>query len=44
MYDVTKPQSFENVKKTWIEELRQHSDSNLIIMLVGNKIDLKNLR
>lgn len=32
------------MKKTWIEELKQHSDANLVLMLVGNKIDLNNLR
>jgi Ras-related protein Rab-11A len=40
---VTKPNTFENVKR-WLRELRDHADSNIVVMLVGNKIDLKNLR
>lgn len=42
-YDVTKPTSFENVSR-WLKELRDHADSNIVIMLVGNKTDLKHLR
>ncbi|KAH7685129.1 Small GTPase superfamily ARF/SAR type protein [Dioscorea alata] len=43
VYDVTKPTSFENVSR-WLKELRDHADSNIVIMLIGNKIDLKHLR
>lgn len=40
VYDVTHPSSFERAKK-WVLELRQNvQNSNLIIALVGNKIDL----
>ena len=39
VFDVTKLSSFGNVK-TWVEELREHADPNIIIMLVGNKTDL----
>jgi GTPase SAR1 family protein len=28
----------------WLKELRDHADSNIVIMLVGNKSDLKHLR
>lgn len=28
----------------WIEELRQHTDDKVVLMLVGNKIDLRHLR
>ena len=43
MYDITKWYSFEHVPR-WLEELRMHADSNIVIMLVGNKSDLGNLR
>ncbi|OIT06700.1 ras-related protein RABA2a [Nicotiana tabacum] len=43
VYDVTKPMSFENVSR-WLKELRDHADSNIVIMLIGNKTDLKHLR
>ncbi|CAA6668152.1 unnamed protein product [Spirodela intermedia] len=43
VYDVTKPSSFENVSR-WLKELRDHADSNIVIMLIGNKTDLEQLR
>ncbi|XP_058090099.1 ras-related protein RABA2a-like isoform X2 [Magnolia sinica] len=43
VYDVTKPTTFENVCR-WLKELRDHADSNIVIMLIGNKTDLKHLR
>ncbi|XP_022984392.1 ras-related protein RABA2a [Cucurbita maxima] len=43
VYDVTKPMTFDNVSR-WLKELRDHADSNIVIMLIGNKTDLKHLR
>ncbi|KAL9226637.1 hypothetical protein vseg_002426 [Gypsophila vaccaria] len=43
VYDITKRQTFENVNR-WLHELRDHSDSNIVIMLAGNKSDLRHLR
>lgn len=43
VYDVTKTKSFENTSR-WLKELRDHADSNIVIMLIGNKTDLKHLR
>jgi Ras-related protein Rab-11A len=43
VYDVTKVMTFENVKR-WLKELRDHADSNIVVMLIGNKIDLRHLR
>ncbi|XP_047325274.1 ras-related protein RABA2b-like isoform X1 [Impatiens glandulifera] len=43
VYDITKRQTFENVER-WLRELRDHSDSNIVIMMVGNKADLNHLR
>ncbi|KAK1393338.1 Guanine nucleotide regulatory protein [Heracleum sosnowskyi] len=43
VYDVTRNVTFENVGR-WLKELRDHTDSNIVIMLVGNKADLRHLR
>lgn len=43
VYDMTKKESFENVKR-WLKELKEHANSNIVIMLVGNKSDLNHLR
>ncbi|CAN1236246.1 Ras-related protein RABA2a [Linum grandiflorum] len=43
VYDVTKPTTFENVSR-WLKELRDHADANIVVMLIGNKTDLKHLR
>ncbi|XP_059661471.1 ras-related protein RABA1f-like [Cornus florida] len=43
VYDVTRHVTFENVER-WLKELRDHTDSNIAIMLVGNKADLRHLR
>ena len=36
-------ESYEDVEK-WLKELRDHADANIVIMLIGNKCDLKHLR
>jgi len=43
LYDTTKYQSFKNVQM-WLDELREHADKDISLILVGNKIDLENLR
>ncbi|KAJ7061759.1 ras-related protein rab-11A-like protein [Mycena amicta] len=51
VYDITKYSSFENVA-TWLQELRANTSSGstasteegIVIMLVGNKSDMKHLR
>lgn len=35
--------TYENVER-WLRELRDHADQNIVIMLVGNKSDLRHLR
>lgn len=39
VYDVTKEKTFSNVR-TWIESLKYQAEPDLVIILVGNKIDL----
>jgi Ras-related protein Rab-11A len=43
VYDISKHQTYDNVNR-WLKELRDHADSNIVIMLVGNKSDLRHLR
>ena len=43
VYDIAKHVTFENVDR-WLRELRDHADHNIVIMLVGNKSDLRHLR
>lgn len=43
LYDVTSTQSYKNISR-WLQELQDHADSNIVLMLVGNKCDLKHLR
>jgi len=43
VYDIAKHGTFVNVTR-WLKELRDHADANIVIMLVGNKSDLRHLR
>ncbi len=43
VYDMSKRPSYENVSR-WLKELRDHADPNIVIMLVGNKKDLRHMR
>ena len=39
VYDVTKAATFQNCKR-WVTELKSMAEPDILIMLVGNKIDL----
>lgn len=39
MYEVTNEKTFANAKR-WMEELRDHAEPDIVVMLVGNKLDL----
>lgn len=43
VYDITKKATFENTKN-WLDELREHADQEIVILLVGNKSDLRHIR
>lgn len=43
VYDLSKRQTYENVER-WLKELRDHADEHIVVMLVGNKADLRHLR
>ncbi|KAJ8616531.1 hypothetical protein MRB53_035903 [Persea americana] len=42
VFDVTRHSTFENVER-WLKELRDHTDPNIVVMLIGNKSDLRHL-
>jgi GTPase SAR1 family protein len=39
MYDITVQKSFDNLKE-WLREVRQNSDPEIVIFVVGNQVDL----
>jgi len=43
VYDITKQVTFKNVER-WLSELKENSSGNIVIMLVGNKCDMRHLR
>ena len=43
VYDIHKHVTFQNVER-WLKELRDHADASIVIMLVGNKSDLRHVR
>jgi len=43
VYDITKPASLEKAK-SWVKELQRQANPNIVIALVGNKLDLANNR
>ncbi|OQV13177.1 Ras-related protein Rab-11A [Hypsibius exemplaris] len=43
IYDVCKHMTYDSVER-WLKELRDHADQKIVIMLVGNKCDLRHLR
>ena len=43
MYDITRRETFNHLT-SWLEDARQHSNSNMTIMLIGNKSDLEHRR
>jgi GTPase SAR1 family protein len=40
VYDITRRETFNHLT-SWLEDARQHSNSNMTIMLIGNKSDLE---
>eukprot|EP00897_Mesotaenium_endlicherianum_P008626 jgi/Mesen1/7792/ME000408S06914 len=43
VYDISRRATFDNVSQ-WLREIRCQGDTNLVVMLVGNKTDLAHLR
>jgi len=40
VYDVTRRETFDHLTR-WLEEARQNANSNMVVMLIGNKVDLE---
>ncbi|XP_061615775.1 ras-related protein Rab-25-like [Phyllopteryx taeniolatus] len=43
VYDISKHLTYESAER-WLKELYDHADPHIVVMLVGNKRDLDNLR
>ncbi|CAM6098430.1 unnamed protein product [Calypogeia fissa] len=43
VYDITRRETFNHLA-SWLEDARQHANSNMTIMLIGNKCDLSHRR
>jgi Ras-related protein Rab-2A len=43
VYDITRRETFNHLA-SWLEDARQHANSNMTIMLIGNKCDLAHRR
>jgi GTPase SAR1 family protein len=39
VYDITKEETFRYVKN-WIEDIKEHAEPEVFIILVGSKLDL----
>ena len=40
VYDITRRESFDHLA-SWLQDIRQQANSNITIILIGNKCDLK---
>ncbi|CAM6001740.1 unnamed protein product [Sphagnum balticum] len=43
VYDVTNPQSFQNLQR-WVDEIRNNGNERIRIVIVANKVDLVDRR
>lgn len=43
IYDISKISSFENVNR-WLQELHDHANADIVVVLCGNKSDLTKAR
>lgn len=40
VYDITRRESFDNVKNYWYNQLKENGDKNIVLGIAGNKCDL----
>ena len=40
VYDITRKESFDNLKNYWYNDIKEHCDSDVVIGISGNKSDL----
>uniref|UniRef100_A0A0D6R7R8 Uncharacterized protein n=1 Tax=Araucaria cunninghamii TaxID=56994 RepID=A0A0D6R7R8_ARACU len=43
VYDISRDMTFANVER-WLKELRDHTEPSIVVMVVGNKLDIAHLR
>ena len=43
MYDITNEKSFSNIQN-WINQIKEETSSNIVLFIIGNKIDLEDQR
>ncbi len=43
MYDITNEKSFSNIQN-WITQIKEETSSNIVLFIIGNKIDLEDQR
>ena len=43
VYDITRRETFNHLTR-WLEEARHNANSDMVVMLIGNKSDLENER
>ncbi|XP_058747043.1 ras-related protein RABB1c-like [Vicia villosa] len=43
VYDITRRETFDHLAN-WLEDVKQHANSNMVFMLIGNKADLTKKR
>ena len=39
VYDITRKETFDNMKNWWYKDIKEHGDPNIIIGIAGNKAD-----
>jgi len=44
VYDITKRESFEKIHNRWLGNIKNYLDQNIIVLMIGNKSDLKEQR
>ena len=44
VYDVTQRCSYDHIVEHWYQEMREHTDHDVVVILVGNKTDLRHAR
>ena len=40
VYDITRRESFDNLKNSWYKEVKENGDSDIVLGIAGNKYDL----
>jgi Ras-related protein Rab-11A len=40
VYDITRRESFDNLKNYWYEEMKDNTEPNIVLAIAGNKCDL----